>query len=101
MFCLNVSQAIYCMFQLDICLNMATNVRFSLSEGQVNTFLTLYKEFLEGRLAKMVREGNASTNMLRKGLWSSFADKCNEILGTSWTKQQYIDYNQRRQRADK
>lgn len=101
MFCLNVSLAIYCMFQLDIGLSMATNVRFSLSEVQVNTFLTLYEEFSGGRLAKMVREGNASTNMLRKGLWSSFAAECNEILGTSWTKQQYIDYNQRRQRADK
>ena len=86
---------------LDISLNMATNVRFSLSEEQVNTFLTLYEEFKDGRLARMVREGNSSTNMVRKGLWSAFADKCNEILGTSWTKQQYIDYNQRRQRADK
>ena len=35
---------------------MATNVRFCLSETQVDTLLTLYEEFLDGRLAKMVRE---------------------------------------------
>ena len=43
-------------FQWHICLDMATNVRFCLSETQVDTFLTLYQEFLDGRLAKMVRE---------------------------------------------
>ena len=48
-------------FQWHICLDMATNVRFCLSETQVDTLLTLYEEFLDGRLAKMVREAVLQT----------------------------------------